>query len=280
MTETLITPTRARGLAKRFFLATFPDGERWFELAWDTALAQRPADSVSKQSTEDSLHAIGGVDGATMDMARDFAILFETFLQKYPIAQEALIESLEASCAKHGKNPRATQRLAVKLRQNLKQEGDFVVWTATELQSKTSFDYISTKQAEAYVKKEGAYDIFINGETVSIKVRNGRESLALPPRLYSLLIMFLRYRSRPLPPEESYRKAWGHSVTLPNSDLKSVLRDHLRFAVSDLRTKLSKVGKFEIPDKQRDHGYRCEGQFSFCIILDRDFEPRVTLKIT
>ncbi len=279
MNGRLITAERSKNLARQLFLSAFPESDGWFDLAWDAALSQTATDTTGAMHISDGLGVYDTANPGVKEMAREFAILFDTFLQKFPIAQEALIERLETNCAKYGRNQKAAQRLKDRLKQNFEKIGDFVVWTTTEFQLKVETEYISQAEAETYLAKQSDYDIFISAKTVKIKGQPG--SVDLPPRLYWLLIMFLRYRPRPLPSEESYRKAWQMLVPLSESDLKDVLQKHLRFAVSDLRNKLNpliEAGKFDIPNKQRDHGYRCEGKFSFCIILDRDLESRVTLK--
>jgi hypothetical protein len=211
-------------------------------------------------------------------MAREFAALCDAFLQKFPTGKEAMIEWLEESRAKPGKRNSVPESLESKFPQRARRDEDFVIWTGSGAGTSVRSAYISKKQTEAYAVRKSNYDIFISGPIILV---NGN-AVILPPRLEWLLIIFLRYRNQFLPPEESFRKAWGHSALLPGHDTKSILQDYLRFAVSELRHKLKPLitaGKLAIPNKHRDYGYRCEGRLSFCIIVDRGLEPRATLRI-
>lgn len=282
MNDQKLTTDRLRDLARQLFLSAFPTSAEWFDLAWETASTRELDYIASSTVLADALHASDTTNPVVKEMAREFAVLFEAFMQKFPITQEALIERLDASCLKYGKNPIAARRLKEKLERNLKQEPPFVVWMAAADQLRIVTEYVSQEEAEAYIAEQNNFDIFINGNMVSVKGEKERQALDLPPRLYWLLIMFLRHRPHPLPPIESYRKAWDVLNPQPTDTAKFILQNYLRFAIADLRDKLepflSKY-KFHIPGKPRDDtGYRCEGHCSFCIILDRDMELRATLK--
>jgi len=211
-------------------------------------------------------------------MDREMEALFEAFLQKSPSAQRAFIARLEQTLSKPTKREGHTERLKRNLQEGARKGADFVIWTGLADELEVRSEYVSLKQAEAYIANKSNYDIFISGQTVLV---NG-ELVVLPPRLDWLLIIFLRYRNQFLPSAESFQKAWGHSALLPSHDVKSILQNYLRFAVSDLRQKLQPLitaGKLSIPNKHRDHGYRCEGRFSFCIIVERGLESRATVRI-
>ena len=207
MNKSLITPEHSKTIARRLFLNAFPESGGWFDLAWKTALSRPPVATESK-SIPDKLQIADTATPAVKEMAREFAVLFETFLQKFPVAQEALIERLGASCLKFGKSERSMRHLKEQLEKTLKQEPPFLVWTAGSSQLSVTTEYISHEEAEAYIARQGEFDIFINVDTVLIKNNGKQKSLALPPRLYWLFIMFLRYRNRPLPPGDSFRRAW------------------------------------------------------------------------
>jgi len=284
MSETLITPGHARQLAKDLFLEAFVEAGQWFEIAWEAASENCGEANALPDSFANALGVSDGINPAIKEMARDFAVLFETFLQKHPITQEALVERLESSCLRNGKSPQSTVRLTKILKKTMLSQAPFVIWTGMSSTVGVTTEYSSSATVDAYLATESDFDIFVHGKRISIQKENARETLDLPPRLYWLLIMLLRYRGRELPVEETFRKAWDRLELLPGESREYILQEHLRFAISTLRDRLeplTSIRKIGIPRKTNDAvGYRCEGKFSFCIILDRDLESRVTLKVT
>lgn len=280
MKETLITPEHARQLARALFLDKFDDAGDWFDLAWEAGLEKN---QLQKFGGEFIVGALGVSDRGSLalqEMARDFAVLFNTFLQKHPVTQEALIEQLEASCVRDGNSTQSVRRLSQALKRAIEPQAPFVIWSGNTSKIKVHCEYAYISQAESYLEKESEFDIFVHGQRVSIGGSNDRTVLALPARLRWLLIMLLRYPGKMLPVEESYKKAWGRINLKPEEDAQFIIDEYLRFAMSDLRRHLKPLGGFSIPGKDHvEGGYRCEGECSFCIILERHAEARVTLNI-
>jgi hypothetical protein len=139
MNESLITPEHSKTIARHLFLNAFPESGRWFDLAWETALA-RPLAAIESTSIRDGLRVAGTAATDVKEMTCEFTVLFDAFLHKFAIAQEALIECLDASCTKHGKNNSYKQRLQKRLKENLEQQpSQFITKETSERQQDMMF---------------------------------------------------------------------------------------------------------------------------------------------
>jgi uncharacterized protein YjbI with pentapeptide repeats len=136
---------------------------------------------------------------------------------------------------------------------------------------------ISTK----YLNDSDAYDILVYHMNVKKKVgidKKEFESIELDRSLLNLLVLFLKYKDRPLPYLKLYHKAWegsAHYNYKANDPLE--VMDNLKGAVHQLRTAFNNVDGFHIP-KARGGTYTCKGKFKFCLILDRHFDETYTLE--
>src|ERR1041384_2139736 len=115
----LKTPDVAKTLARRLFIESFPNAGTWFDVAWDTLV---PGVSPTEGATVSDLLnglGVGRADPRTQAMAREGAILFDALMGKFPIVAEELADQLKASCDKHRKPPKATERLMRTLNRTL-----------------------------------------------------------------------------------------------------------------------------------------------------------------
>lgn len=131
-----------------------------------------------------------------------------------------------------------------------------------------------------YLKNRKVYDIFIYHESVEIRTGNEEEDpvpIELDKSLLNLLVLFLKYKNRPLPYLKLYHKAWeGSAHHDSTADIPSKTMDSLKSAVHNLRKALDDVEGFKVP-KARGETYTCKGNFKFCLILDKFSDEKYTL---
>src|SRR5436309_9742728 len=87
-------------LVRSLFLDKYPEHGEWFELAWEV-LEERGTEADDPVRLVRGLGVSGQADPLTAEMARELAILFEAFMQKFPIVRKELLDRLEKSCAKY-----------------------------------------------------------------------------------------------------------------------------------------------------------------------------------
>jgi hypothetical protein len=80
-----------------------------------------------------------------------------------------------------------------------------------------------------------------------------------------------------LPSLNLYLNAWQLNTFPTSYGGDKTVSDFLRVAVSELRRKMSIVTGFEIPKKLHQGCYSCEGDFSFCLILNAKAEQEFAL---
>lgn len=129
---------------------------------------------------------------------------------------------------------------------------------------------------QKYLKMKPESDIFVYHRSVYLKRQN--KPIEMDRRIYNLLILFLKYKDKPLSTIPIYRRAWFDiEDKYLGDDEEIIVRSWLKPAISELRTLLYKVSALEIK-KPRWQPYVCRGSFTFCVIIGKDEAKRRTLQ--
>lgn len=129
------------------------------------------------------------------------------------------------------------------------------------------------------------HDIVIHGGLVTVR-QSGRKSANVPCEgiMLNLLTLLIRYKNLELTARELYESAWRTGEGTPQAsqlgnDEKGITANNLRAPLCRLRkgiAKKSSVKSFAI-ENVRSLGYRCEGAFTYCLILPAADEPKTRI---
>jgi len=121
------------------------------------------------------------------------------------------------------------------------------------------------------MQSKNNYDILIHSRQVYVK-QYGKQSVHVPLEgvMINLLAVLIRYKMQDVTTRELYEAAWrsseGSTGDLPAGyGEKDVLANNLRSPLSKMRKHI-RLGSFSIKNS-RSYGYRCEGDFTFCLAL-------------
>jgi len=290
-----LTKEQVARIAKELFLEHHPGHEEWFDLTWDVIADHRSrAEITGRAELPRGLGASGRGSPLMRTMARDAVILFEVFMEKYPVVAEELRHRLSTIAKKHGKSDTEVKRMRDVLEKKLAAVPEFIVWswdakkkicTRRELSWKTIADEILPTKPQ--------FDLFLAEGVASAYNKDKDREIPLPKVrgcLYRLLVLFLMHRGTLLPIVESFLKAWQlNNVPLAEDgslmDTNRLVEKYLKSAVSTLKNKIQPhVANFSIPAKEKNKaansGYMCVGYFTYCIIIRRNEEPWFTLSFT
>lgn len=115
-----------------------------------------------------------------------------------------------------------------------------------------------------YKDKKEEYDIFIYRRDVYIK--KNKAPLHLDRIAYNLLILFLRYKDKPLPPIPLSRRVKFDNLNAEYTSDKTTAHNEIKPFITDLRNKLESISTLNIK-KIRHQPIKCNGKFKFCVIL-------------
>lgn len=263
----------AQALAARIFTLRYPDQDSFFNISW-RIFGQKKENEVFANvlSPGSDFAAAGTPDTMAIDMAREVAIFFESFMAKFPIAQTELIGSLERVCRKYGKEQEYIQDVKGRVESVSNRNVEFLVWVSTPsgIGSK-QLSYTEKALNEKVLPNMDRYDIAVKGRSVLTRTPTGHHYLQMEEKPYKLLVILLRYKEEHLDTRDLYMRVYGLRHPVDYSEAEIVER-FLKFPISDLRAKMVKVRGFIIPDKLHSGGYRCAGDFTFGIVIDKCLE--------
>jgi len=122
------------------------------------------------------------------------------------------------------------------------------------------------KEHKKYKDTRNKYDIFIYHRDVYTK--KNPNPLKLENISYGILVLLLRYKDTPLPPIPFARKL---RVTVDDSSPESEKDAHkaVKPFITPLRKSFAHIKGFNI-EKIRHQPIKCNGKFSFCVILSKE----------
>jgi len=208
----------------------------------------------------------------TMEMAQEVAIFYEAFMAKFPAAREVLIKRAAGACAKYGRGNEYIREIESRLNSVENKKTGFVVWMSKPSGLGSDEEIYSENQLpKRILDRLKLADISIKGQTVTALMFDKREDVYLEDPLFRSLVILLRYKDEFVNIRDLYLRAYMRSHD-GGLDTDAMVRKYLKFSISDLRGKLRRVHNFKIPWKKHSPGYRCTGNFSFCILMARNHE--------
>lgn len=264
--------SEAKQLAKALFIERYPDHVDWFDLVWETLVLQPELNTPGRECVLPGLGVSDRNDSIAREMMKEVVIFFEAFMQKFPAARDELVMRLEATSRRHGKTESAIQVLKKSVSQKVAPTENFMVWyREPEIQRSVrrvhEGDFSRAEVERKFLGKQQAFDIFAHRDMVHVKINGEQREVPLEPRIHRILLILLRHHGDLVRAIPLYRCVWqdASTYTTPReSDVTYLLKP----AISALRTGLQgKVQGFKIPKKKPGHGYRCCGDFSFCVIV-------------
>jgi hypothetical protein len=158
------------------------------------------------------------------------------------------------------------------------QRSEYVAWVGSPQTSQPEREEGTRRTLEEkYLPGPGTFEIFVNWPERKVWSSKSAKPIELEPRIRRLLVLFLRHRGCVMYPWQLVPRAWPAASPTVGADVKK-MQENLRVAVCNLKTKLECVEGFDIPKKEADGGYYCQGKFSFCILLPREVDDQLALQ--
>ena len=152
---------------------------------------------------------------------------------------------------------------------------EYVAWIDERGKSELKrYEGSRTKLEAQFDLQKTRFDIFVNCSEKVIRTSGSKEPIPLEPRIQLMLVLFLLRRGQQIAPSAMARFAWPRGSPICGADAKRV-QSNLKLAVHDLKTKLTAVKNIEIPEKRRDEGYSCQGEFTFCVLLPGELDEKL-----
>ena len=155
----------------------------------------------------------------------------------------------------------------------------FIAWTADKHGIPLKRKPCDADAVSDLLRQRDRFDILIHSRQVFVR-QNGRASVPVDMEsvMVSLLTLLLRYKPHELTAIELYENAYRSGEGTPQAaktgyDEKDILANYLRSPLSRLRRDIL-IESFAVENK-RLSGYRCEGEFTHCVILPSADESKM-----
>ena len=298
-----------RPLAEEYVKAHLPDEYPFFSVIW-TELIQTLSTAAAPRSSKDAaawlsafsptfaqsrsinlmtpavilvLEATARELGAKLVVPEESQVLqaISKCAEAFGVQKERARQMAQALCEPLRLSIKAImQKCAPVCPEDMVGEQSFLTWKNSPAGIGISSKSISQKDVQRLLSSRNDYEIFIYDHTVSVRQKLSQHmQLNIDGVIYNLLLIFLRYKDRDISTRDIYSTAWrtpdGVAPLWPAGRAeKDVAADFLRTPICRLRNQIKvNIKCFEI-ENIRTVGYRCQGQFTFFIILPMLAEPR------
>ena len=136
---------------------------------------------------------------------------------------------------------------------------------------------------KTFLDNREGYDLFLRGRSIFARSKRGRGNLVditvkVQERAFNLLVMFLKYKNKPLDVSELFKKAWAHIDNKPSMPtIKTIKNTYLKRSLTDLRKYFGHLG-FIIETAKNSDSIIASGDINFCLIIETNDKDKFTIK--
>lgn len=259
-------------IAEAAFLLKYPREKDFFDTVWHLLEQGRvPGETGGEGSqTPFELGVLGSPDAVAVEMAREVAMFFELLADKFPVVRDELVARLDAVCAKYGKAPTYLSELRRRVSSAMETQAQFVVYRSTSTGTAVErAEYTARTLTNHALGGLDRYTIVVRKGNVRVRFSKQPQTLVLAPLPYRLLVVLLMHKDEPV--DTPCLCCAVYEIATPMSfDVKTDVEERLKYVVNDLRARMKPLGTaFAIPRKPPNGGYRCIGDFTFCLVLTK-----------